>query len=340
MQSADRVTVVGAGAFGTTLAAVASANGPVTLWALEPVVAECIRTTRENAVYLPGFALPEALDATSDLDAALAGADIVVLAVPARHMSSVVTSGAGAVSVGALIVSATKGIEAHSGRRMSELISVLLPDHPAERIGVLAGPNLAHEVMAGHPSATCVAFVEPEHADRVQRRLQSDRFRIDVTTDVTGCEVGGAVKNVVAIAAGLVDGLQYGMNTKAVVLSRGLAELTRLGTAMGGEASTFLGLAGAGDVLATCVSRHSRNRTLGEGLARGWTLAELQASTPGHAEGVDAVEPLLRLGASVGVELPVCATVGDVLAGAITPREGVVRLVGVQGVSASSSSWS
>ena len=333
----ERLTVVGAGAFGTTLAAVASANGPVTLWALEPTVAECIRDTRENAVYLPGFALPAGLDATSELDVALSGADIVVLAVPARYMSSVVTQCAESLPAGALIVSATKGIEAHSGRRMSELISALLPDH-SERIGVLAGPNLAHEVMGGHPSATCLAFAEFEHASRVQGRLQSDRFRIDVTTDVTGCEIGGVVKNVVAIAAGLVDGLRYGMNTKAVVLSRGLAELTRLGTAMGGEPSTFLGLAGAGDVLATCVSRHSRNRQLGEGLARGWTLAELQASTPAHAEGADSVEPLLRLGADVGVDLPVCATVRDVLAGVITPQEGVVRLVGVQGLSASSSS--
>ena len=197
---------------------------------------------------------------------------------------------------------------------------------------MLAGPNLAHEVMGGHPSATCVAFAEFEHAARVQGRLQSDRFRIDVTTDVTGCEVGGVVKNVVAIAAGLVDGLRYGMNTKAVVLSRGLAELTRLGTAMGGEPSTFLGLAGAGDVLATCVSRHSRNRQLGEGLARGWTLAELQASTPAHAEGADSVEPLLRLGAACRCRAARVRHRRDVLAGVITPQEGVVRLVGVQGL--------
>ena len=179
---------------------------------------------------------------------------------------------------------------------MTEVITEALADHDPATIGLMAGPNLAREVMAGHPSATCVAFRDLRYATDVQQRLGTDRFRVYTSSDVVGCEIGGAVKNVIAIAAGMADGLQYGMNTKAALVVRGLAELARLGTALGGDPLTFLGLAGAGDLMATCASPLSRNRSAGEQIARGWLLAEL-ASTAGCMEGVNSVEAVLALAA-------------------------------------------
>jgi glycerol-3-phosphate dehydrogenase (NAD(P)+) len=231
--------IIGAGAWGTTLAALASEQSPTTIWAREPAVVNAINERRENSMFLPGFPLPERLGVTIDLSDAVSGADMVVVAVPSPYVRAVLPGARGSIDPHALVVSVTKGIEAGTGQRMTEVISEILVDHDPARIGLLAGPNLAREVMAGHPSATCVAFGDLRYAQEVQRRFASDRFRVYTSSDVVGCEVSGAVKNIIAIAAGLADGLDYGMNTKAALVTRGLAELVRLGTAMGVTRSPF-----------------------------------------------------------------------------------------------------
>ena len=250
------------------------------------------------------------------------------MAVPSPHVRGVLAVARESIAPDAKVVSVTKGIEAATGKRMTEVITETLGDHDPAAIGLLAGPNLAHEVMAGHPSATCVAFGDLRFATEVQRRFASDRFRVYTSSDVVGCEVSGAVKNVIAIAAGMADGLQYGMNTKAALVARGLAELVRLGTALGGDPLTFLGLAGVGDLMATCASPLSRNRQVGERIAKGRVLAEPDASTAACEEGVTSVDAILALAAQHGIELPICETVASVLAGRSTPLDAVARLMG------------
>jgi glycerol-3-phosphate dehydrogenase (NAD(P)+) len=263
------VAVLGAGAWGTTIASLAAASAPTRLWALEPEVVRSIRERGENSTYLAGSTLPASLYPTNDLAEAVEGADLVIVAVPARHLRAVMGLAGPSMGSGSLVLSLTKGIEPVTGRRMTEVLGEVLTDHEPNAIGVLSGPNLAHEVMAGHPSATCVAFPDVTYAESVQRLLMSDRLRVYTSPDVVGCEIGGAVKNVIAIAAGVADGLGYGMNTKAALITRGLAELGRLGVAAGGSPLTFLGLAGNGDLIATCSSPQSRNHRVGEQLAAG-----------------------------------------------------------------------
>ena len=323
-----QLAVIGAGAWGTTLAALATEHLPTTIWAREPAVANAIRDRHENTLFLPDFPLPERLAVTIDLRTAVSGADLVVVAVPSPYVRSVLTGARASIESHALVVSVTKGIEAGTGKRMTEVITETLGDHDAAMIGMLAGPNLAREVMAGHPSATCVAFGDLRYATEVQQQVASDRFRVYTSSDVVGCEVSGAVKNVIAIAAGMADGLHYGMNTKAALVVRGLAELARLGTAMGGDPLTFLGLAGAGDLMATCASPLSRNRLVGERIAQGWVLAELRASTATCSEGVNSVDAILALAARHEVELPICETVAAVLAGSATAQDAVALLMG------------
>ena len=322
------LTVIGAGAWGTTLAALASERLPTRLWTREPAVVNAIRDQRENTMFLPGFPLPEQLAVTVDLSSAVAGADFVVVAVPSPHVRAVLAGARGSIAPHALVISVTKGIEAGTAKRMTEVITETLSDHEPATIGLLAGPNLAREVMAGHPSATCVAFGDLRYATDVQQRLAGDRFRVYTSTDVVGCEISGAVKNVIAIAAGMADGLHFGMNTKAALVVRGLAELARLGTALGGDPLTFLGLAGAGDLMATCASPLSRNRQVGEELAKGWGLAELESSTATCSEGINSVDAILALAARHDIELPICETVAAVLAATATPHDAVARLMG------------
>ena len=279
------VTVVGAGAWGTTLSALAAADGPASLWALEPDVVTAIQSRHENSLFLPGFALPSGIDVTNDLQRAVATADVVVVAVPAQHVRSVMTQARPWIAPGALVLSVAKGIEAGSGLRMTEVLADVLPGIHPEHIGVLAGPNLAREVIAGHPAATTVAFADAGSAAAIQERLTGPTFRVYTSSDVVGCEIGGAVKNVIAIAAGVTVGLHCGMNTMAALITRGLAELTRLGVAMGGDPLTFLGLAGNGDLIATCGSPLSRNHRVGRELAAGWTVAEILAGMTSVAEG-------------------------------------------------------
>ena len=323
-----RLTIIGAGAWGTTLAALASEHLATTLWAREPLVVSAIQEHGENTPFLPGFPLPPGLAVTVDLRSAVAGADMVIVAVPSPYVRDVLVAARASIDPGAVVVSVTKGLEARTGKRITEVITEALAGHDPATIGLMAGPNLASEVMAGHPSATCVAFRDLLYATEVQQRLGTGRFRVYTSSDVVGCEISGAVKNVIAIAAGMADGLHYGMNTKAALVVRGLAELARLGTALGGDPLTFLGLAGAGDLMATCASPLSRNRRTGEQIARGWLPAELASSTAECTEGVNSVEAVLVLAARYDVELPICETVATVLAGTTTPQDAVAHLMG------------
>ncbi|HKA04004.1 MAG TPA: NAD(P)H-dependent glycerol-3-phosphate dehydrogenase [Acidimicrobiales bacterium] len=321
------MTVLGAGAWGTTVAALAAGAAETRLWALELEVVAAITERHENTPYLAGFTLPDTLEVTDDLAEALDGAELVVVAVPSRHLRHVTMRAAPWVPPGSLILSVTKGIEVESGKRMTEVLEESLPDHDPTLIGVLSGPNLASEIMAGEPSATCVAFVDTERAIAVQQLLTSDRFRVYTSSDVAGCEIGGAVKNVIAIAAGVADGLGYGMNTKAALITRGLAELSRLGVAVGGHPLTFLGLAGNGDLIATCSSPRSRNHYLGEELAKGRPIGDILAGMTSVAEGVETAPGTLRLARRHGVEMPISETVGDLLAGRLTAGGVLTQLM-------------
>jgi glycerol-3-phosphate dehydrogenase (NAD(P)+) len=321
------VTVLGAGAWGTAVASLAAAAARTRLWAREPEVVRAVRACGENTAFLPGFRIPADVTVTNDMAEALDHADHVFVAVPSRHLRSVTTAAAASIPPHAVVVSLTKGLELESGKRMTEVIAEVLHDHERESIGVLSGPNLAREVMAGQPSATCVAFADVNRAAAVQRLMMSDTLRVYTSNDVVGCEIGGAVKNVIAIAAGVADGLGYGMNTKAALITRGLAELSRLGVAMGGQPLTFLGLAGNGDLIATCSSPHSRNHYVGQQLAIGRRPDDILAGMTAVAEGVETAPAVLRLADGVGVAMPISETVDGLLSGQLTPAEVVTRLM-------------
>ena len=322
-----RVAVVGAGAWGTTVATLAAASAPTRLWALEPEVVRSIREHGENSTYLAGYALPAAVFATNDLAEAIDGADLVIVAVPARHLRGVMGVAGTSMGSGRLVLSLTKGIEHTTGKRMTEVLHEVLTDQDPNAIGVLSGPNLAHELMAGHPSATCVAFPDVANAEVVQQLLMSDRLRVYTSPDVVGCEIGGAVKNVIAIAAGVADGLGYGMNTKAALITRGLAELGRLGVAAGGSPLTFLGLAGNGDLIATCSSPQSRNHRVGQQLAAGRSVGDIVADSSAVAEGVETAPAVVELSRRLGVDMPICETVDALLAGQLAPADALLTLM-------------
>jgi glycerol-3-phosphate dehydrogenase (NAD(P)+) len=321
------VGVIGAGAWGTTLASLLSARAATRLWAREPEVVDSVTRSGENRMFLEGFRLPDELEVTNQLDEALHDADVVIIAVPSQYLRGTMTAAEPYVPNTAVIVSVAKGIELCSGRRMTEVLAEVLVDHDSDRIGVLSGPNLAREISAGHPAATCVAFADPARATAVQSLFGGERLRVYTSDDVVGCEIGGAVKNVIAIAAGVADGLGFGINTKAALITRGLAELTRLGVALGGRPLTFLGLAGNGDLIATCSSPLSRNRRFGEELAAGRSVDDLIGATDSVAEGVDTAPALLALAHGIGVEMPISETVAALLDGVISPGEVVSMLM-------------
>ena len=326
----SRVAVVGGGAWGTTLSALASARGTTTLWAREPEVVSAIREHHENCLFLPGVTLPPLIQATTDLEEAVAGADAVVVAVPAQHVRAVMAQAGPWIAPDALVLSVAKGIEACSAMRMTEVLAELLPHVRPKTIGVLAGPNLAREVIAGHPSATTVAFDDPGAAAAIQQQLTGPTFRVYTSTDVVGCEIGGAVKNVIAIAAGVAVGLGCGMNTMAALVTRGLAELTRLGVALGGDPLTFLGLAGNGDLIATCGSPLSRNHRVGKELAAGAALPEILAGMTSVAEGVTTAPVIVDLARRHEVEMPISEVVAAVLDARISPRDAITTLMSRQ----------
>jgi glycerol-3-phosphate dehydrogenase (NAD(P)+) len=290
----------------------AAGTADTILWARRSEVAEEIEQRRENASYLPGIELPQGLRATADLEAAVMGADVVVFGVPSHGFREVATAASDAISSDAIVVSLTKGVERGTRLRMTQICAEVL-DVDVHRIGVLTGPNLAREVALGQPAAAVAAVIDPAAAATLQGLFMTSSFRVYTNPDVVGCEAAGALKNVMALAAGMAHGLGYGDNSKAALVTRALAELTRLGVALGGNSRTFAGLAGMGDLFATCFSDQSRNRRVGVALGRGQSLDEIVAEMNMVAEGVKSTEAILDLAARHDMEMPIAEMVGSVL---------------------------
>jgi glycerol-3-phosphate dehydrogenase (NAD(P)+) len=305
------VAVLGAGSWGTALAIHLGRVGvPVRLWARDPALVQAMRAARENSRYLPGLVLPDAVTVTAEASAALDAIGTVVLAVPSHFVEAVLTRVADQVAPRAVRVSATKGLEPRRGLRVSQLLANRLPGRP---VAVLSGPSFAREVGQGLPTALVVACAEEAVAADLQRRLAGPALRIYTNRDVLGVELAGALKNVMAIATGLVDGLGLGENARAALITRGLAEIVRLGTAVGAQPATFAGLAGLGDLVLTCTGTQSRNHALGREVARGRPLGLIEAGTPMVAEGVRTVSSALRMARETGVAMPICEEVAAVL---------------------------
>ncbi len=320
----EQVAVVGAGSWGTTAATLAVAHAPTVLWARHHAVAEAVNGRHENPGYLPGVPLPEALRATTDVGEAVSGATVVLMAVPSHGFRHVLDAVAPYVGPDVPVVSLTKGLEQGTHLRMTELVAQALPGRP---VGVLTGPNLASEVAEGQPTASVVALSDEAEAQRVQGLLFSPTFRVYTNPDVVGCEIAGALKNVLAVAAGVSDGLGLGDNPRAALITRGLAELGRLGEALGGEPMTFAGLAGVGDLVATATSAKSRNRSVGVALGSGRSLADVLAGMHMVAEGVKTARPMVELAESVAVEVPIATQVAELLDGRRTPGDAITALM-------------
>jgi len=315
--------VIGAGSWGTTVAALVAPKHPTMLWARSPDVAKTINTEHVNRAYLTEFTLPAELRATSDMEEAVADADILIVGVPTTGFRSILEQTLPYIRPWIPVVSLAKGLERGTLMRMSEVVKEVLPGHPS---AVLTGPNIAREILHGKAAASVLATEDLAVASALQAHLTRGLFRVYVNDDVVGCEIGGALKNVVAIAAGIGQGLDVGDNTRAAVISRGLAELSRLAMAMGAQAMTLAGLAGMGDLIATCMSPHSRNRAVGEALGRGRPLDEILSEMQMVAEGVNTAALALELGARHGVELPICSMIHRVILGELAPADAYFGL--------------
>jgi glycerol-3-phosphate dehydrogenase (NAD(P)+) len=311
------ISVLGAGSWGTTFAALAARNTQVTLWARDVAVASEINGERRNSRYLGELQLPARLHADTDLARVTARADVLVVAVPSHGFREALTRAAPHIRPWVPVISLSKGLEQHSGLRMTQLIEQLLPGHPP---GVLSGPNLAQEVLAGKAAASVLAMQDPAILERLRPLFSSGLFRVYTNEDIIGCELGGVLKNVIAIACGMGDGMGAGDNTRAAMITRGLAEITRIGVAAGGHRATFAGLAGLGDLVTTCSSPLSRNRHVGEQLGRGRALAEIVGEMRMVAEGVKSAPVALALAERHGVEAPMIREVERVLAGGSAKR--------------------
>ncbi len=322
-----RIAVVGAGSWGTALAAVAADKGVDTiLWARREELAETIASRHENPDYLPGIELPSSLQATHDLEKATSTASVVVMAVPSHAFRGIFHDVVPLLAPDVPVVSLTKGIEQDSLKRMSEVMGEEADLGPS-RVAALSGPNLAREVVARQPSATVVACADQDVARKLQAAFMANYFRVYTNPDVVGVELGGSMKNVIAIAAGIAAGMGFGDNAKASLITRGLAEIARLGVAMGGNPLTFAGLAGMGDLVATCYSPLSRNRTVGEQLGKGRKLDEITGEMKMVAEGVKSSKPLCALAERHSVEVPIAQHVVRVLYEGVSPQDMVLSLM-------------
>ncbi len=319
-----KATVVGDGGWGTALAMVLERNGhDVTVWGPFPEYLEKIKTTGENKTYLPGVKIPPSIHWTDDRETAVKEADLVVLVVPSRFYKPVVESFKPFISSTALVVSATKGLDEQTHERMSEVAERIL-ERP---VAVLSGPSHAEEVARGIPCAVALAADDHGIAERIQHFFVNDTFRVYTLDDVVGVELGGALKNVIAVAAGIGDGMGFGDNSKAALMTRGIAEITRLGVALGAKPETFAGLSGIGDLMVTCMSRHSRNRGVGERLGKGETLEEIMASMKMVAEGVWNCQAAKELADELGVPVPITEQVNAVVHEGKDPRQAVMDLM-------------
>ncbi len=319
--------MIGAGSWGTTAAALAASGTPTILWARQSEVADGVNQKHRNPRYFPDQHLPDGLIATADLAEAVADANAVVMAVPSHGFRHVFSEASPHIDPSVPILSLTKGIEQDTLATMTQVISDVSPGHDRERVGVMTGPNLAAEIAAGQPTAAVIAFQDPDSAISLQKVFMGPTFRVYTNDDVPGCELGGALKNVMAIAAGMSDGLGFGDNTRATLITRALAEVTRLGTALGGRPSTFAGLAGMGDLIATCISTNSRNHHVGFGLAQGETLETIVEEMQMVAEGIKTTRAVLDLAAKHRIDMPIAAHVGMVLYEGMHPRDAVLRLM-------------
>jgi len=321
-----RVAVVGAGSWGTTLANLLCGRGDeVVMWAFEPEVAEEVNRRHRNDLFLPDAPLDHALAATTDLEAAVRGAEMVVSAVPSHAVRAVMAGAAPAVRPGVAVVSASKGLEPDTHKRLTEVLAEVLP--PGTAIAALSGPTFAREVYERLPTAAVVAAADAETARHARAAIAMPYFRLYTNDDVIGVELAGALKNVVAIAAGILDGLGLGHNPRAALITRGLAEITRLGVAMGASAATFAGLAGMGDLLLTATGPLSRNRSLGVEVGQGRTLEQVLARRLSVAEGVGTARAAVDLAAKVGVDLPIAREVVSVLFEHKPPRQALGDLM-------------
>jgi glycerol-3-phosphate dehydrogenase (NAD(P)+) len=323
-----RCAVIGAGSWGTTLANLLAKKGlPVNLWAYEPELVETIRTRRENDLYLPGIELDPSLACTNSLEEAVTGAGLVLVVVPTQVLRGVVREMLPHLQATALVVSASKGIELDSLQLVSQMYDELLPEHLSCQFAVLSGPSFAREVAREMPTAVVVAARDEEVARQVQSLFSTDYFRVYTNRDVIGVELGGAIKNVIAIAAGVSDGLGFGSNTRAALITRGLAEMSRLGRALGGDPLTFSGLAGMGDLVLTCTGDLSRNRSVGLALGQGRSLSEILGEMRMVAEGVKTAESAWNLARKLGVEMPIIQKVHQLLYEGKPAREAVLELM-------------
>ena len=322
-----KIAVMGAGSWGTAFALVlADAGNEVSIWGRRAEVCDAINNDRENTEYLAGIEMPDTISATTDPGTALRDAEVVILAVPSQQLRTNLEAWADLIPTDAVMVSLMKGVELGTHLRMSEVIAELTGAGP-ERIAVVSGPNLAREIASREPAASVVACEDHDVAVRLQKLMHSPAFRPYTNTDVIGCELGGTTKNIIGLAVGVCVGLGFGDNTKASVITRGLAETARLGLAIGADPQTFSGLAGMGDLVATCSSPLSRNRTFGEKLGQGMSVDEVAAQTKQIAEGVKSCQSVAELAKLHGVEMPIVEHVASLIAGEMTPIELVTALI-------------
>lgn len=329
--SAKKITVIGDGGWGTTLAMILEQKGNnVTVWGVFPDYIETMKSKRENIKFLPGVKIPETIVLTSELSAAVRDADILVLAAPSQHMREVAGRMKGLKPDGKLFVSVAKGIEKHSLMRMSQVIRDVLGK---VKIGVLSGPTISYEVARGLPTTASAAAEDEKTAREIQELFMTENFRVYTNTDMTGVELGGSLKNVIAIAAGISDGMGFGVNTKSGLLVRGIVEIARLGAAMGAKQETFYGVSGLGDLVTTCVSTHGRNRWFGEEVGKGKKPDEVLKSTEMVVEGAGTAESCHELQRKYNVEMPIAEEIYAIIYQGKDPKAAVRDLMTRKGKS-------
>lgn len=310
--------LLGGGSWGTTVAALIARNAPITMWARDQATVDEINAKHTNRKYLPDATLPGEVRATNDIEEAVAMKDVIVMGIPSQSFRGVLEQIKPHIRPWVPVISLSKGLELSTGKRMTELINEVLPGHPA---GVLTGPNLAREIMSGYAAGSVIAMEDEVIVRELQKLFHSGLFRVYTNHDVIGCELGGVLKNIIAIAAGMGDGQGAGENTRSAVITRGLAEITRLGVAMGGEPQTFAGLAGTGDLIATCTSPQSRNRTVGYELGKGRTIKEITDEMFMVAEGVKSAPAVIALAEKYAVDMPIAQEVFEVVQDRSTARQ-------------------
>lgn len=324
MSNQEKITIIGDGGYGTAMAMVLrSAGRPVKIWSYDAAYVDEMRRTRENSKFLPGYSLPEGIDFETDIVKAIEWADLVMTAVPSKFLRSVLSQAKGAAA-DRPVVSLTKGFDADSLMRPSEVVRECLG---TDRVVVLSGPSNAGELAQGLPASVVVAADELETARRIQHMVTTPSFRVYASRDIVGVELAGALKNVIALAAGIIQGMKQGDNALAALVTRGLVEMTRLGVAMGGEAATFSGLAGMGDLVLTCITPHSRNRHVGLLLAQGRRLDDILAEMSGVPESVTTTELVLKLAEKHHVDMPICREVAEVLWKGKEPQKSLKELM-------------